>query len=203
MHLFGRDEDGGYVLDDKATERRLVCRAGNPYGLPAKDRSGRLDVTEPPDLGQLLAKINAAARRARPLTPSNRTIPMYDLNDAQPQMAPVGELIPDGTFAKVALTIRPGGLNGATPADAGLLKASNAERRQAARLRVHRGRGPVRPAEVLAELHRRRRQGRREGPVEGLEHRQERVPRDGRQRARARSRRTRAPPRSRSGSSRV
>ena len=25
----------------------------------------------------------------------------YDLNDAQPQMAPIGELIPDGTFAKV------------------------------------------------------------------------------------------------------
>ena len=51
---------------------------------------------------------------------------MYDLNDAQPQMAPVGELIPDGTFARVALTLRPGGLNGGTPADAGLLKASNA-----------------------------------------------------------------------------
>ena len=48
------------MLDDKATERRLVCRAGNPYGLPAKDRSGRLDMTEPPDLGALLAKINAA-----------------------------------------------------------------------------------------------------------------------------------------------
>lgn len=48
----------------------------------------------------------------------------YDLNDAQPQMAPIGELIPDGTFAKVRLTIRLGGVNGATPADAGLLKAS-------------------------------------------------------------------------------
>jgi hypothetical protein len=60
MHLFGRDKDGGYVLDDKAAERRLVCKAGNPYGLPAKDRSGRLCMTEPPDLGQLLAKINAA-----------------------------------------------------------------------------------------------------------------------------------------------
>ena len=118
---------------------------------------------------------------------------MYDLNDAQPQMAPVGELIPDGTFAKVAMTIRPGGLNGATPADAGLLKASNVERRQAARLRVHRGRGPLRPAQVLAELHRRRRQGRREGPVEGLEHLQERVPRDDRQRARTRTPRTTAP----------
>ena len=61
MHLFGRDANGGYVLDDKAVERRLVCKAGNPYGLPAKDRSGRLEMTEPPDLGQLLAKINAGA----------------------------------------------------------------------------------------------------------------------------------------------
>lgn len=49
---------------------------------------------------------------------------MYDLNDAQPQMAPMGELIPDGTFAKVKMTIRPGGVNGSTPMDAGLLKAS-------------------------------------------------------------------------------
>ena len=58
LHLFARDADGGYVLDEKASERRLVCRAGNPFGLPAKDRSGRLDVTEAPDLGALVAKIN-------------------------------------------------------------------------------------------------------------------------------------------------
>ena len=80
MHLFSRDADGGFVLDEKAEERRLVCRAGNPYGLPAKDRSGRLDITEPPDLGALLAKINrapapaprswpAAAVTASPSTP--------------------------------------------------------------------------------------------------------------------------------------
>jgi hypothetical protein len=49
---------------------------------------------------------------------------MYDLNDAQPQMAPMGELIPDGTFTKVKMTIRPGGVNGSTPMDTGLLKAS-------------------------------------------------------------------------------
>jgi hypothetical protein len=48
----------------------------------------------------------------------------YDLNDAQPQMAPIGELIPDGTFARVRLTIRPGGVDGGTPMDAKLLKAS-------------------------------------------------------------------------------
>jgi len=49
---------------------------------------------------------------------------MYDLNDAQPQMAPLGELIPDGSFAKVRMSIRPGGVNGATAMDANLLRAS-------------------------------------------------------------------------------
>ena len=34
----------------------------NPFALPAKDRSGRLDVTEPPDLGALLSKINATQK---------------------------------------------------------------------------------------------------------------------------------------------
>ncbi len=58
MHLFSEDKTDGWTLDEKATTRRLVCQSGNPYGLPAKDRSGRLDVTEPPDLGALLAKIN-------------------------------------------------------------------------------------------------------------------------------------------------
>ena len=58
MHLFAEDEKEGWRLDEKATTRRLVCRSGNPFGLPAKDRSGRLDVTEAPDLGALLDKIN-------------------------------------------------------------------------------------------------------------------------------------------------
>jgi len=58
MHLFSQDAESHWLLDEKAPERRLVCRSGNPYGLPAKDRSGRLDMTEPPDLGALLSKIN-------------------------------------------------------------------------------------------------------------------------------------------------
>jgi hypothetical protein len=48
----------------------------------------------------------------------------YDLNDAAPQMAPMGELIPDGTFAKMMMKLRPGGANGGSDMDAGLLKAS-------------------------------------------------------------------------------
>ncbi len=49
---------------------------------------------------------------------------MLDLNDAGPQMAPAGDLIPDGTFAKMKLTLRPGGVDGPTPDDRGLLKPS-------------------------------------------------------------------------------
>lgn len=61
MQLFRNDSKDGWTLDERSAERRLVCRSGNPWGLPAKDRSGRLDLTEPPDLGALIAKINAPA----------------------------------------------------------------------------------------------------------------------------------------------
>jgi hypothetical protein len=77
MHLFARDADGGYVLDEKASERRLVCQAGNPYGLPAKDRSGRLAMTEPPDLGVLLAKINKTTGAAQFATPTAPAAPAH------------------------------------------------------------------------------------------------------------------------------
>ncbi|WP_209426933.1 ATP-binding protein [Pararhodobacter sp. SW119] len=70
MQLFGQDAKGAWTLDEKSTERRLVCRAGNPWGLPAKDRSGRLEVTEPPDLAALLAKIDG---RSAPSTATTTT----------------------------------------------------------------------------------------------------------------------------------
>jgi hypothetical protein len=41
--------------------RALVCQTLNPWGYPAKDRSGRLDMLEPPDLGRLFAKIRGTA----------------------------------------------------------------------------------------------------------------------------------------------
>jgi hypothetical protein len=69
MQLFGRDAKGEWSLDETSAERRLVCRSGNPWGLPAKDRSGRLDTTEPPDLGALIAKIDDRAP-AHPAIPS-------------------------------------------------------------------------------------------------------------------------------------
>jgi hypothetical protein len=62
MSLFEPDGDGWRHEPSKGQMRRLVCRSGNPYALPAKDRSGRLDVTEPPDVSELLAKINRTSR---------------------------------------------------------------------------------------------------------------------------------------------
>jgi hypothetical protein len=48
---------------------------------------------------------------------------MFDLNDVEPINS--AELLPDGSFAKVTMTIRPGGVDGHTEIDKGLLKASN------------------------------------------------------------------------------
>jgi hypothetical protein len=42
--------------DDGTSYRAFVTHTINPYGYPAKDRSGRLDPLEPPDLGALIAK---------------------------------------------------------------------------------------------------------------------------------------------------
>ncbi len=43
-------------------QRSLICQTLNPWGYPAKDRSGRLDLIEPPHLGRLFEKIRGPAR---------------------------------------------------------------------------------------------------------------------------------------------
>jgi hypothetical protein len=43
--------------DGKPPVRGFVCTSPNTWGFPAKDRSGRLAQTEPPDLGKLLTKL--------------------------------------------------------------------------------------------------------------------------------------------------
>lgn len=67
LSLFKQEtsEDGAVTWQhdpEKGETRRLVCHSGNPWGLPAKDRSGQLDLTEPADLGALLSKINQPAK---------------------------------------------------------------------------------------------------------------------------------------------
>jgi hypothetical protein len=49
--------------DEGVKYRALVCQSLNPWSYPAKDRSGRLDMIEKPNLGELFAKIKAGARK--------------------------------------------------------------------------------------------------------------------------------------------
>ncbi|MGJ5029096.1 ATP-binding protein [Bradyrhizobium sp. HKCCYLS2038] len=64
LSLFDPDpgSDGGAWRHNitSGSTRRLVCQSGNPWSLPAKDRSGRLDPTEHPNLMAVLDKINGA-----------------------------------------------------------------------------------------------------------------------------------------------
>jgi len=53
--------------DEGQAYRAFVCHTVNPWGLPAKDRSGRLDLIEPPHLGQLIGKCAMAQSTARPI----------------------------------------------------------------------------------------------------------------------------------------
>ena len=46
----------------KGTQRGFITQQANGYGVPAKDRSGRLDAIEAPDLGALIKKIQNANR---------------------------------------------------------------------------------------------------------------------------------------------
>jgi hypothetical protein len=48
---------------DGAPVRAFVTKFNNEYGFPAKDRSGRLDEIEEPDLGKLIAKAADQERR--------------------------------------------------------------------------------------------------------------------------------------------
>ena len=48
--------------EDKSQYRAFVCHQQNPWGYPAKDRSGTLELQEPADLGKVLAKIRAGKR---------------------------------------------------------------------------------------------------------------------------------------------
>lgn len=50
------------VQAEDAKFRALVCTSPNPWGYPAKDRSGRLDQIEKPHLGELFAKIKTGKR---------------------------------------------------------------------------------------------------------------------------------------------
>ncbi len=75
-------------LPDQQGELRrvFVCQTQNPWGYPAKDRSGRLEMLEPPDLGRLIDKIHQPLPLdARPLVIDP---PMIPAPAANPQTDP-------------------------------------------------------------------------------------------------------------------
>lgn len=62
------------LLDDGegGSYRAFVTHKDNAYGLPAKDRSGRLDLIEEPHLGKLIAKASDQERRRADITTTIR-----------------------------------------------------------------------------------------------------------------------------------
>ncbi len=58
--------------DDGTLQRTFVCQTVNPWGFPAKDRSGRLSLTEPADLGKLMQKIRAPASASSSIAGTSR-----------------------------------------------------------------------------------------------------------------------------------
>lgn len=54
------------AFEEGATPMRcFVCQQPNDFAYPAKDRSGRLDIYEKPDLGEVIAKITSPRREAQ------------------------------------------------------------------------------------------------------------------------------------------
>lgn len=51
-----------FKTEDGTLYRGLCCHQQNPWGYPAKDRSGRLELIEPPHLGKLMKKIREGKR---------------------------------------------------------------------------------------------------------------------------------------------
>jgi hypothetical protein len=52
---------------DRKPVRAFVCTNPTPWGYPAKDRSGRLEQLEPPNLGALIEKLTGPGQR-KPFT---------------------------------------------------------------------------------------------------------------------------------------
>jgi len=57
--------------EDGTSYRAFVTHTVNPHGFPAKDRSGRLEPLEPPDLGALIAKCAGASTHASAALPAS------------------------------------------------------------------------------------------------------------------------------------
>jgi hypothetical protein len=62
------DNNGKPIVTEGKKSRCFYCTQDNGMGFPAKDRSGRLEELEPPDLGALINKIHTGKRLDTVLT---------------------------------------------------------------------------------------------------------------------------------------
>ncbi len=76
--------------DDSSAFRAFVNHTLNPYGFPAKDRSGRLDLLEEPHLGKLMTKIKNAAPKITGTAPEHLHHEIPD--DFTPQTEPQSQI---------------------------------------------------------------------------------------------------------------
>lgn len=84
--------------EDSTSYRAFICQTLNPFGYPAKDRSGRLEMMEEPHLGRLMQKISGAAKpAAERLTYAKPEVetPPVSQTGAAPPPPPVPAATPD------------------------------------------------------------------------------------------------------------
>jgi len=75
--------------EDGTPQRGFVCQTLNPWGYPAKDRSGRLEMLEAPHLGRLMEKIRGPlAAEERRLTYQAPELPAPAKAQATPNSNP-------------------------------------------------------------------------------------------------------------------
>ena len=76
LGMFTHDPQTNSIKYDpeKGTERAFVCHKNNGFGVPAKDRSGRVDMLEPPNLKAFIDKCLVAGVRQEP---ANLHMPAY------------------------------------------------------------------------------------------------------------------------------
>jgi hypothetical protein len=105
MGLFTVDESGQAKLDLKnGKERAFICQLNNGFGVPAKDRSGRLDMLEAPDLGAVMKKIAQGKRKDAAMQtglPSQAASPAPDMPapaEAQPSQNQQDTQEPGGSW---------------------------------------------------------------------------------------------------------
>lgn len=98
LNNFKQDAAGGVFPADQTQSgqpfRALVCHQDNPWGMPAKDRTGKLELLEKPHLGELLNKIRTGKRLDEQLQTALPSAPEPQAMPAVAAPAPASEAAP-------------------------------------------------------------------------------------------------------------